>query len=452
VNKFELGPFRFTYPQSERALYCDEAITIAEKQLVAIIGESGSGKSTLLALIKGLIPQHTAGRLIGGIYYDGKIATELPAASIAYLFQNPFCQLIHRQVKEEMVFSMENALLCEQEITARLQEFTALFDIERLITRDTHVLSTGECQRLLLASLLALKPKILLLDEPTAFLDEAARDAFYKMLAVLKEQMSIFIVDHHLEALDILADKVIHVAPTGAVSEVQSVHIVTTKSTVQVEPIEKGLSDFQLVVDQLNFSYEKNRPLLQNINLHANSREVISIMGCNGQGKSTLFKILAGLLKPWHGSINWYQQEVLLPIKNIAKHMGFVFQNPESDFYTQDVAAELQLVAGKKPVTWPAIMHLLAGVDKTISPFLLSEGQKRRLSIALQLLQNKSIIFYDEPTFGQDSYHQQLIVELLLELKAAHKLQLIITHDWQFARQVSDKIFILANGQLEQVT
>ena len=451
MNKFALGPFCFTYPHSDRTLSCEQTIAIKEKEFVAIVGESGSGKSTLLALIKGLIPQHTGGRLAGGVYCDDKKVTELPATTIAYLFQNPFAQLIHRQVKEEMVFSMENALLSETEMTARLDEVTSAFGIQPLLTRDTNTLSTGECQRVLLASLLALKPSILLLDEPTAFLDERAREAFYDLLATLKEQMTIFMVDHHVDALHRLADRILHVTMSGEVLEVGNAQVMLEKASLSVEPMAAGVDRFQLVVEQLNFSYKKSQTLLSNINLNANSQEVISIMGCNGQGKSTLFKLLAGLLKPGEGSVRWYQHDALLPIKNLAKHLGFVFQNPESDFYTQDVAAELQLVTRGQSASWSAIEHLLAGLDTSISPFLLSEGQKRRLSIALQLLQNKSIIFYDEPTFGQDSYHQQLITQLLLTLRAAHKLQLIITHDGAFARAVSDKIFVLCDGRLEQV-
>jgi energy-coupling factor transporter ATP-binding protein EcfA2 len=184
----EVGSFSFTFldnvGEKGKKLFSQKTFQLPEKGLVLITGPSGAGKSTFLKLIKGLYPQFSNGEMCGEVTPGKSFFTD---KNFLYLFQNPFSQLIYQKPEEEFFFSMENFQMSKEEMEKKRKELSPLFSLDQVWGKDNAVLSNGECQKLVLASLVAINPKVLLLDEPTAFLDPDSRREFYHLLNKLKE-------------------------------------------------------------------------------------------------------------------------------------------------------------------------------------------------------------------------------------------------------------------------
>lgn len=462
---FEIGPFQYTFKKNSYAsssiapvkkIFTKTPINILDRELVVITGASGAGKSTLLQILKGIIPEYSTGEFEGKVLYrGGMISGELfrkNLKQILFLFQNPFSQLIHPDVPEEFFFSMENFNFSQKEMDQKKVELNDFFNLDDFWNKKTCDLSHGECQRLVLASLLAIDPEVLLMDEPTAFLDPEAREHFYNWLKKIKGTKTIILVDHYLEQVLPLADRVINVSSEGEVA-VQGVDSLLSSEIVSSfisNSINSAYSKVELKLSNISFHYPEQIKMLEDASLLASSSEVVVIKGKNGQGKSTLFKIIAGILKPLKGSVGITKNNFEIPLKKRDKEIGFVFQNPESHFFYDTIKEELKSVEDK-PELKRLLDVFLDGVDLNRSPFLLSEGEKRRLSILMTVFLDKSIILYDEPTFGQDQQSIAVIVELIKYLKAMGKIQIIISHDESFIDSIADKTYELKSGKLERL-
>ena len=456
---YKIGPFQFTFKKNEHALrselpiktfYCKEAITILDRELVLISSPSGAGKSTLLRLLKGIIPQYEGGEFNGTIFYnncrlDGENFTK-NLQKILFLFQNPFSQLIYPDVAEEFFFSMENFNFTHQKMDQKKEELNKIFNIDALWNKKTSELSNGECQRLVLSSLMAIDPDVLLLDEPTAFLDTEARNIFYQWLSKMKGTKTIILVDHHLADTLPLADKVLRINSDGEITLAEAdISLLSYKKrnhTLVIDQFVKNEANIELKLAHLYFHFTNQKKLLEDITFTVLSGEVVVIKGRNGQGKSTLFKIIAGILKPIKGHIHLLKNNIEIPPKNHYKEIGFVFQNPESHFFYDTIREELG--SFEKNAEFKMLLEtFLSGIDLDRSPFLLSEGEKRRLSILMTVFLDKSIFLYDEPTFGQDQQSINDIAEMMRHLKSLGKIQIIISHDEHFNNVIADKIYSL---------
>ena len=462
---FEIGPFEYQFKKNTKKIFTPQKIIIQEKELILITGPSGSGKSTLLSILKGIVPQFTSGKLLGDIRYKGKpLAGEnfnQNLKEILYLFQNPFSQLIYPSVPEEFFFTMENFNYNREQMDKKKEELKGHFDIEAFWNRKTSELSHGECQRLVLSSLLAIDPQVLLLDEPTAFLDPIARANFYGWLKKIKGLQTIIVVDHHLNEILPLADKVLIVGPNGEISQSSSDLSDEQKNMIETAPFDianplKNLivpfkESVSLELSQVCFYYLGQNALLNEISLKLSAGEILVIKGANGKGKSTLLKIIAGLIRPISGNVNMMKNNKLIHYKNYFKEVGFIFQNPESHFFYDTIEEELKVFENLKDLKNIAEVFL-KDVDFKRSPFLLSEGEKRRLSILMTIMMNKSIFLYDEPTFGQDQESISLIREIIIHLRAMGKVQILISHDDNFIESLSANVFELVGGYLEKVS
>lgn len=463
---YKIGPFQFTYQKTgeilPKKIYGKEEIKIKEKGMVLITGPSGGGKSTLLSLLKGLMPEYIAGNLQGNIsYQDSPVNGENfknNLQKIVYLFQNPFSQSIHEKVSDEFFFAMENFQFSHDEMEKQKEQLSPLFQLNHFWNQKSSEISHGQCQKLTLASLLAIRPQVLLLDEPTAFLDSLARQQFYSLLQSLREKFTIILVDHHLQEIPEV-DQVIWISQEGEVTEAKDNNWKNSLSSTKKDiplfqlPLKKN-DNFTLKAESLSFYYQKEKPILKSINLSLKSGEIIVITGQNGEGKSTLFKLLAGLLTPKTGSIQLFSEQKTIPPSKWHLTMGFIFQNPETHFYFETIDQELNYKLPKENELYlkDLIKTLLPDIDLRRSPFMISEGQKRRLSLAMSLVHNKNIIFYDEPTFGQDEINIAIIESLILSLKKANLAQIIITHNLEFARKIAPSIYEIKKGQLELIS
>ncbi|MDD4975238.1 MAG: ABC transporter ATP-binding protein [Bacteriovorax sp.] len=453
---FEIGPFEYTFKNNTKKVFCDEKIIINEKEVVLITGPSGSGKSTLLQMLKGIIPKYTSGEFKGQILYKGKSldgeSFQQNLKDILFLFQNPFAQLIYPHVAEEFFFSMENFNFTHEQMDKKREELESSFNLDAFWRKKTTELSHGECQKLVLASLLAIDPQVLLLDEPTAFLDPEARADFYNWLKKIKGSQIIIVVDHHLDEILPLVDQVLHVSRSGEVTQAsQQLEEAQKINTVNLfAPQAQKNEAVQLTLTQIYFHYPDQAQLLEDVSLKASSGEILVIKGKNGKGKSSLLKILAGIIKPLSGTIELKKNNRIVPLKNHFKEIGFIFQNPESHFFYDTIEEELKAFANRDD------LKILLGlffkdIDLKRSPFLLSEGEKRRLSILMTVFLNKSILLYDEPTFGQDQESISIIREMILQLKNTGKIQILISHDDNFIESLTDNVFELVDGQLQRL-
>lgn len=452
---YKLTPFQFKYQdftggKSTRQLFSTNEITLPEKGLVLVSGPSGSGKSTFLNLLKGIVPHFIPGTLEGEIYfYDKKFSAENMEAfnnQIVYLFQNPFSQIIQNNVELEFAFTQENLKYDRSYYLQKKEELGKLFNIKHLWNEKTTNLSNGECQKLVLASLVATDPKVILLDEPTAFLDPQTRSEIYHILNQLKQKHLIVIVDHHVEEVRSIVDHSLYVDSNGEVAfrEIKLENIDVEKKRYIQNEKNKSLK-VELSAKDIHFNYSSARKILQGINFRASEGDVIIIKGKNGEGKSTLFKVLTGILSPVKGNVQITLNSKKVQKEKWKKIIGFVFQNPESCFFYNTLKEELQ--GGDQTL----IRSFFSEEDLNRSPFLFSEGQKRRISILINLILDKKIIFYDEPTFGQDTNNIEKIKNIINELKTLNKLQFIISHDEKFIKEVGTCVYELNQGVLNEI-
>ncbi len=462
---YKINPFSFHHfsldGKIEKKIFCKTSIEIKSGELVLITGPSGSGKSTVLSLLKGLVPEYIAGSFSGEILYNSRPLNgesfKKNLQEIIYLFQNPFAWAIHQKTEDEFYFAMENFKFTKEKMLEMKSMLEESFLLKNIWGQKTSELSHGECQKLALASLLAIGPKVLLLDEPTAFLDGPSRRQFYQLLNSLRGKFTIVLVDHHLNEIPKM-DKVLIVSgkgelyPSQFASEENGEGLITphTEFFAPIFPAIKGLS---LQASGLNFAYKNDRLILNNLNLNLRAGDVVVISGKNGEGKSTLLKILAGILRPINGQINLKVEERLIKRNDYHKHLAFIFQNPESHFSFDSIKEELEfhLDSDQSREINSIARQMLPDVNFLKSPFMLSEGQKRRLSILLTLAQKKEILFLDEPTFGQDQESVMHIIFLIKKMQESGMIQLIISHDDLFSSQVASKRLLLAQGQLEEL-
>lgn len=455
---YRVKPFFFSYKNAKKTIFSNREFELLANKTYAIVGPSGGGKSTFLKMLKGIIPEFIEGDLEGEILYKNQKLFgdnfEDNLKEIIYLFQNPFSQIIYPETEEEFVFSMENFKYEKTQMDEEATKSDELFSLSQLWGKKTKNLSNGECQKLVLSSLLAINPAVLLMDEPTAFLDPRSREIFYKILKKINKNKLLLIVDHHINEIKELVDHYIYVNENGEVHLIDDFkNIPKIKNNEKIDlTLLPNVGEILLSVKNLNFEYEKNRSLYCNLNLEAKAGEILCIQGENGKGKSTLLKLMSGILKPQSGSIEILQNGRKVRTRHVSKEIGFVFQNPENHFYFDTIKEEL--IA--KEDTKYLINHLLKvffySIDLDKSAFLLSEGEKRRLSILMSILSDKKIIFYDEPTFGQDEKSKSSIAEIFSELKQKGYLQIFISHDEDFIKKVSSRVLTLERGVLNETT
>lgn len=440
-----LSEFKFFYPErAEATLASAQSIELPERGLHLLTGPSGSGKSTLLSLIKGLTPHYSPGTFTGVIHYKNELVDKdfvhKKQNEIVYLFQNPLNQIIYQNPRLEFCFTAESQQISYDRFVKHKTSLAEAFNLNGLWNKKTTELSLGQAQRLLLSSLLVTHPKVLLLDEPTAFMDQPARNLFYRLLAELKEKHLVLLVDHHVNEVQSIVDSFIVVDQQGKVTHQQDLELQKsfdfTHLKLRNPPLKKS-EGYQIQFEQVSFAYKKDQPLLKEISFAMRAPEIVAIRGENGSGKSTLLKLMVGALKPSSGQIRQSSSA-----KNMAKNMGYVMQNPEDNFIC-DTANEELLEADKEFVNL-----FFPQKNLNVSPYSLSEGEKRRLSLLVHLNSKKKIILYDEPTFGLDQKNKYFVAESLLKFREKNILQIVVSHDEEFINSVADRVFTLKDGKL----
>ncbi|WP_086313479.1 energy-coupling factor transport system ATP-binding protein [Enterococcus sp. 7F3_DIV0205] len=508
MDYLEIQNLSFSYAGSEKLVLNNVSLTIEEGDFVLICGASGSGKSTLLKMVK---PQLTpAGKQTGAIYLNYEKISAIPdvfsTSKIGYVMQNPENQIVTDSAWHELAFGLENIGLEPSEIKSRVAEMVNFLGIQDLVDYQTKDLSGGQKQLLNLASVLVMRPDVLILDEPTTQLDPIASQNFVDVLVRLNREMglTILLAEHGLESVFSLADKVVLLdkgqlilsdAPANISSEIQnnqqdlSRFIVSLPSAVQIyhasgltgqSPItviegkrflaqqipEKPFSTTNSLSDQtktqekpilqLNncwFRYEKNsRDILAGVDLDLVEGEIFSLVGGNGTGKTTLLKVIAGIHECYRGKITLFNQS----LKKNQHVVGYLPQEPQMMFIRDSVADDYNHYLESKKIAESEkrsrIQHIVTLLDLgevlLQHPLDLSGGECQRAALGKLLLTDPKVLLLDEPTKGIDNYGKKQLISLLKQLSEQGKTILVVTHDLDFAAELSDRCGLFFQNDL----
>ena len=481
------------YPNSTTTVLEDLNLTIAEGEMVLVIGPTGSGKSSLLRLINGLVPHHTGGILAGDVSVNG-LSTQLTkpggmAHLIGIVGQNPANGFVADTVEEELAFGMEVLNLPNDVMRKRVEEVLDLLSLAPLRNRSIATLSGGEQQRVAIGAALVTHPKVLVLDEPTSALDPIAAEEVLSILHRLVHDLGLTVViaEHKLERVIQFADRIVYingegVANVGTPEEIlmQSpiappiVHLakalglkeigVTVREmrrmTTQYRDIETTSKVAQTPASETIISFEKltvsyaSKIALNQITAQIYAGEVVAVMGRNGAGKSSLLKALAGVNQPTGGSISLLGKNPFeLHGKQRRETIGFIPQEPSDLLYGQSVAIECEqadrdneLTAG---TTYAVLQQLVPGISTVTHPRDLSEGQRLGLALSVVLSSNPSILILDEPTRGLDYQAKNELTRMLINFSASFgKAVILATHDVELVAELASRVIFIADGDI----
>ena len=442
-----------------------------------MVGPSGSGKSSLGLALAGLIPRDIPGEVRGELSVAGldPRAAErgAVAAQVGIVFQDPGSQLVLERVEDDVAFGLENRDWARDAMRARVPEVIAEAGLTGLERRRSNRLSGGQQQRLALAGVLAPRPAVLVLDEPTSNLDPAGAAAFFARLARLRADRStmIVLIEHRVDAAWPLADLVLALGPDGAPIDVGAPDDVLGRSGERIAAAGIWLPGLGAataspgrlasspvaspMVQALNvgFAYEQGAPALIDIHLTLSEGERVALIGANGSGKSTLGRLLVGLLRPTSGEVRLGDLDPSrLPATDLARQAGYVFQDPEAGFLADTVAEEIGL--GLDPVERAEVPGLMARLRLPLeefgprSPYRLSGGEARRLSLACALIRRPRLLVLDEPTFGQDRLGYEGLLEILRARLAEGVCLVIATHDERLVSDIASRVVRLDAGRI----
>jgi energy-coupling factor transport system ATP-binding protein len=473
----------FRYRRREENAIEAVSFTLQPGQVMLVAGSSGCGKTTLLRCINGLIPNTYGGEMSGDIRLFGKSVSEMEMAAISQmvgtLLQDPERQILGSYVLNEVAFGLESLGMPREEIIPRVDAVLERLGISHLRDRETFGNSGGEKQKIALAGILVMSPKILLLDEPLASLDPvSAQEALQVFRQLADEGISVLIIEHRVE--DVLAihpevvlymdeGKVVYEgSPEGLLQVVDYRRIKLPAEVVleraksepvpPIEPAVKPTTREPLVkFENVNFRYAPDLPdVLQGINLTINQGDVIAILGHNGSGKTTLVKHALGLLKPTSGRVLLKEGDTRkMSVAQAAHTVGYVFQSPTQMLFAQTVEEELAFGPKnlkhmpeviQQDVNWAIETVNLKSELKT-PPLALSFGQQKRISIAAVLSMRPRVLMMDEPTAGQDYWNYQQFMDSILQMHGLDAL-LFITHDVDLAVIYATRVLLVYQGRL----
>ncbi len=456
-------------------------LVIEPGERVLLLGPSGAGKSTLLTGAAGLIDPRSGAQTEGALLVDGRDARAARDRS-GLVFQDPEAQLIMGRAGDDVAFGLENRCVPTGEIWPRVDAALAAVDFPYARDRATHALSGGEQQRLALAGALALRPGLLLLDEPTANLDpDGAADVRDVLRRILdRSGATLLLVEHRVDEAVALVERVVVLQAGGGVvadgtpRDVFHVHgtaLAAAGVWVPDHPPaapprrERARPGALVLGERVAYRYPgADRDALSGVDLQVRSSEALAVVGPNGSGKSTLALLLAGLIAPRRGTVratealaSGHGHETIAgwPARDLARRIGTVFQNPEHQFLASSVREELLLgprLAGEPPAVGAhradeLLDRLHLAPLAAANPFTLSGGEKRRLSVATALSSAPAMLVLDEPTFGQDRRTWSELLGLLAGLRDQGRAIAFVTHDRAFVAALADRTLELAGGR-----
>ena len=507
MELLQVKDLSFTYPNRDEAALSGLNFTVERGSFTVLCGQSGSGKTTLLRLLKRELAPH--GTLGGEILYCNEPLADLDdrrsTAEIGFVRQDPDEQLVTDKVWHELAFGPESLGMKTADIRRRVGEMASYFGIQSWYHNDTDRLSGGQKQLLNLAAVMVMQPKLLLLDEPTSQLDPIAAADFIATLQKLNRELGLTILlsEHRLEEVFPVADRVLVMERgkpclSGTPRELcavlrdhplalglPSASRIWAGLDVADEPcpltvregrelLERRFPDRAgalvpvrprpqtppvLEAEGLCFRYEKDSPdVLRELSLSVRGGEIFALLGGNGAGKTTLLHLLAGLEKPYRGTIRVLGKK-MKDYKNGALYRGCLSLLPQSprtvflkDTVREDCRALLE-AHGVKPAeqaekidALAARLDIAALLDR--HPYDLSGGEQQKCALGKLLLTDPRLLLLDEPTKGLDAQYKERLRALLRALRAEGRTILLVTHDVEFAAAVADRSALFFDGEI----
>lgn len=442
----------FKYDGAKENVLENINLTVEYGETVLLSGVSGEGKSTLLSIINGVIPFVNSGEFSGSVEIDGKDVTKLKISErsklIGTVLQNADEQIIYDLVNEEIAFGCENLNITSEEIDRRIERFTTLMQIEK--NAKTKTLSGGQKQRLITASTLAMEQKIIILDEPLANLDTHTAHILLKALRNLANSgYAVLIVEHRLDVVKNYIDKVMRIENKQLFT---STDINDLNSGIKTIPHADGsLPGEVLIKGEKLFFAAGDRNIIDGLDIEIRAGERIVLLGENGCGKTTLMRMLARLNKPNDGALS---QTITKSKKANSKwfsKVGYVYQNPTYQLFMPTLLSEISFKAKSEETARKMINAFgLSGLEQR-HPQSLSEGQKRRASIAAVCASEPTVLFLDEPTVGQDYENLCKTVETVNKINKNLGTAIVtVTHDKRCAGALADRVLIMENGKISR--
>lgn len=494
----------FSYPNKENFALQNVNLSINSGDFVVVCGQSGSGKTTLLRMLKKEIAPH--GEKQGAVYYKGedveKLDDKISAQKIGFVFQKSDQQIVTDKVWHELAFGLESLGYDSDYIRLRVGEMANYFGITSLFRKKTTELSGGQKQLMNLASVMAMSPDVIILDEPTSQLDPITANDFITTLKKINDELglTVIIIEHRLQEVFPIADKVA-VMEDGKVICYDTPRNVCEKlsnhpmsqgfpSAVRIWQKSGGKGNCPLTVKEgrnfinLNFSerklplrntipntediitlkdvffrYEKGgNDILSGTNLSIKKGEHFCILGGNGSGKTTTLKILAGLLKPYRGKVIIDNNKMTKKTTADFNRLGVAMlpQNPESVFLKSRVIddyTELCKIKGIEKSAYEDKINSVAeklGIKDLLEnhPYDLSGGEIQKCALGKVLISEPKILLLDEPTKGVDAYSKLSLSQILQEIKSDGVTIITVTHDVEFASIVADRCGLFFDGEV----
>ncbi len=425
---------------------------------VLLKANSGYGKSSLLYLLAGLVPRIIFATFHGEVLFYNQVINKLSInvrLKIALVLQNPAHNIINRTVYLELAFGLENLSLDPLSIKQQIITIANKYKITQLLYRNINHLSFGEKQKIAIIAQLLLNSEVILLDEPTAFLDQSSIKSLIDFLIEIKDDKTIIIAEHNWHYFNELITKVLVINNNYELCEGVVTYHSTTVSSYHINQ-DSYLSynlinnsynnnyqhDNQSIILQINnlkYSYNANQLLLNNINLIVKAKAIVGIMGDNGCGKSTLLQIIAGIIKS-QDQVFFCNIEInKISKKSLYNELGLLMQNPEQHFLYNSVIEELNH-------NEELLILLSLEAQKYQNPFTLSIGQQRRLSFG-SILANKStfkLLLLDEPNFALDDDQKQNLIQLINIINNRYDTAfIIVSHDPEFLLQLCSQVITI---------
>lgn len=497
---------KYKYPDNTHFALNDISFSVNKGEFIGIAGMNTAGKTTLCYALSGLVPHFFKGGY-GGHVYIGDMdvlshdISEI-TARVGLVFENPFSQMTGAKftVYDEIAFGLENQGVPRDMMHDRIRESMKLLNIEHLQEKNPFSLSGGQMQRVAIASVIAMRPDILILDEPTSQLDpEGAEEVFRVVEKLADGGMTIIMVEQKMEKLAAYADKIlllhdgkliedekpdkvfsrddlhefgvepplyVKIARTLGFQNERTGYYPVTLGELPVnremefrpvdESFETGRTTAELIVQDLHFGYEKGQEIIRGLNVTL-SGEPIAIIGQNGAGKTTFVKLLKALLKPDSGKIllNGKSTSETTAAK-LANQVGLIFQNPNDQIFKHTVIDEVmfgplnigqsseEALANAREML--ALVELEDKADE--NPYDLSLAERKMVAMASILAMDTDIVIFDEPTMGQDVRGKSKVKEIIHSLHEKGKLVICILHDMDFVADTFKRTIIFSNGKM----
>lgn len=507
---FEIKDLSFYYPAAPKKAALDHVnLSIEQGEYVTVCGRSGCGKTTLLKHLKSVLTPH--GKSVGEIYFKGKLLKDvdmrMQSSEIGYVMQNPDNQIVTDKVWHELAFGLESLGYDQKTIRLRVAEMASYFGIQDWFHKNVSELSGGQKQLLNLASIMAMQPSVLILDEPTSQLDPIAASDFLNTVRKINRELrtTIIITEHRLEDIFYASDRVV-VMEKGKIiandrpecigeflkgennqmfaampTPVQIYYGVSNHlkcpltvregaewldqlfETIEITKrevdkgstyIEEDITDPAVELKELWFRYEKDTPdILKGVSLKVPKNSLFAIVGGNGTGKSTTLKAISGIVRPYRG-------KVVIEGKRLDKYksselfkgmLAMLPQDPQSLFVHKTVREDLEEMLSSKANNKDAIIERVADICEISDlmdahPYDLSGGEQQRAALAKVLLTEPKILLLDEPTKGIDSFFKLKFAEILGRLKAQGVTIIMVSHDVEFCAKYADTVSMFFDG------